>query len=98
MLSTAMSSNPALSLATSKSTYPLPQTPSPSQSQSGSSFAIDGHSQKRVGGAGSFGAGSTSRVQSSARHNQSFRKQHKGQRRPRLADEDAATESVSRAF
>ena len=50
-----------------------------------------------MGGLGGFGAGSASRSPSSvARNNQFLRKQHKGQRRPRLTDEDAAAESVSR--
>ena len=90
-----MSTNPSVSLA-SKNACNSPQTPSPSQSQSGPLVGIEGHTQRRVGGSGSFGVGSTSRsISSAARNNQSSRKQHKGQRRPRLTDEDAAAESVS---
>lgn len=91
----AMSTNSSVSLASKNACNPS-QTPSPSQSQSGSGTGVEGHTQRRVGGSGSFGTGSTSRSTSStARNNQSLRKQHKGQRRPRLADEDAAAESVS---
>lgn len=90
----AMSANSSVSLASKNACNPS-QTPSPSQSQSGSSIGIEGHTQRRVGGSGSFGTGSTSRsISSTARNSQSLRKQHKGQRRPRLADEDAAAESV----
>lgn len=91
----AMSANSSVSLASKNACNPS-QTPSPSQSQSGSSIGIEGHTQRRIGGSGSFGIGSTSRsISSTARNNQSLKKQHKGQRRPRLADEDAAAESVS---
>lgn len=89
-------SNSAPSLVTSKNTNPPSQIPPPSQSQNNSSFTSE-TSQRRSGGSGSFGAGSTSRATPfAARNNQSFRKQHKGQRRPRLADEDAVAESVSK--
>ena len=85
-----------LSLATSKNACTPSQIPSPSQSQSGVSLGVDGHAQRRAGGSGSFGAGALARSSVSAgKSNQSLRKQHKGQRRPRLADEDAAAESVS---
>lgn len=91
----AMSANSSVSLASKNACNPS-QTSSPSQSQSASSIGIEAHTQRRVGGSGSFGTGSTSRsISSTARNNQSLRKQHKGQRRPRLADEDAAAESVS---
>lgn len=90
-----MSSNSALSLATSKNACPPTQTPSPSHSQSSASFGLDIGNQRRAGSSGSFGAGTNSRsVSSTARNNQSLRKQHKSQRRPRLADEDAIAESV----
>ena len=90
-----MSANSSVSQA-SKNACNLSQTPSPSQSQSGGFIGIEAYTQRRVGGSGSFGTGSTSRsISSTARNNQSLRKQHKGQRRPRLADEDAAAESVS---
>lgn len=72
------------------------QTPSPSQSQSSSTIGPESYPQRRSGGSGSFGAGSASRTSpAAARNSQSSRKHHKGQRRPRLADEDAAAESVS---
>ena len=87
-------SNSIPSLATSKTSNPPSQTPSPSQSQSGSFAGFDNHPQRRSGGLGSFGAGSNSRNPSTPRNNQPLRKQHKGQRRPRLADEDALAESV----
>ncbi|KAL9126887.1 MAG: hypothetical protein Q9217_004145 [Psora testacea] len=91
-----MSSNPALSLPISKSAYTPAQIPSPSQSQSVPSPATESHGQRRAGGLGNFGAGSIARSTSSTpRNNQSLRKQHKGQRRARLADEDAAAESAA---
>ncbi|KAL8794051.1 MAG: hypothetical protein Q9195_003351 [Heterodermia aff. obscurata] len=83
------------SLAITKTSNPPSQTPSPSQSQSASSVGFDNHPQRRSGGPGSFGAGSNSRIPSTARNNQPLRKQHKGQRRPRLADEDAFAESAA---
>lgn len=79
-----------------KNTNAVSQTPSPSQSQSSSTTGAESYPQRRSGGSGSFGAGSASRTSlAAARNSQSSRKQHKGQRRPRLADEDAAAESVS---
>ncbi|KAL8747551.1 MAG: hypothetical protein Q9190_000590 [Brigantiaea leucoxantha] len=89
-----MSSSQSLSVATSKSTNIPPQNSSSSQLQTNTSSGIDSHPQRRSGGSGSFGAGSLSRgASAAARSSQSLRKQHKGQRRPRLADEDAAAES-----
>lgn len=78
-----------------KNTNAVSQTPSPSQSQSNTTVGAESYPQRRSGGSGSFGAGSASRTSPAARNSQSSRKQHKGQRRPRLADEDAAAESVS---
>lgn len=93
-----MSNSVSLSIS-SKVANITSQIPSPSQSQSGSSFGVEGYPQRRSGGSGSFGAGLTSRTTpSAARNSQSFRKQHKGQRRPRLGDEDAAAESVQFPF
>ncbi|KAL8887214.1 MAG: hypothetical protein Q9215_005174 [Flavoplaca cf. flavocitrina] len=89
------SSNSSLPPATSKNASVQTQVPSPSQAQAPSSIGAESHSQRRSGGSGSFGAGSTTRASPAARNNQPLRKQHKGQRRPRLADEDAAAESVS---
>ena len=92
-------SNSALSLITSKNTNITSQTPPPSQAQSGSSLGAENYQQRRSGGSGSFGAGAASRATPfAARNNQSFRKQHKTQRRSRLTDEDAAAESVSQVF
>ncbi|KAL9614093.1 MAG: hypothetical protein Q9167_001378 [Letrouitia subvulpina] len=89
------SSNPTLSLSTSKNANIPNQTPSPSQSQYSVSSGVESYPQRRVGGSGSFGAGSTSRgFSAAARSSQPLRKQNKNQRRPRLADEDAAAESA----
>ncbi|MCJ1468092.1 hypothetical protein MMC07_006719 [Pseudocyphellaria aurata] len=90
-------SNSTSSLLTSKNGNVTSQNPSPSQSQSASSFiGAESYPQRRGGGSGSFGAGASSRTTPfAARNNQSVRKQHKGQRRPRLADEDAAAESAA---
>lgn len=90
-----MSSSSMSALPPSKSANSQSQTPSPSQFQSGPSSGIDGHTQRRSGGSGSFGAGSTSRASlSTARNNQSARKQHKTQRRPKLVNEESFAESV----
>ncbi|KAL8688917.1 MAG: hypothetical protein Q9224_004767, partial [Gallowayella concinna] len=52
---------------------------------------------RRSGGSGTFASASTARLSPAApRNTQSLRKQHKSQRRPRLADEDAAAESSTR--
>ncbi|KAL8726640.1 MAG: hypothetical protein Q9166_006599 [cf. Caloplaca sp. 2 TL-2023] len=89
------SSNSSLPAATSKNASLQTQLPSPFQAQVASSLGTDNYSQRRSGGTGSFGAGSATRASpAAARNTQSFRKQHKGQRRPRLADEDAAAESA----
>lgn len=89
-------SNSSSSLLTSKNANVTSQILSPSQSQSGSSIGAESYPQRRGGNSGSFGAGATSRTTPfAARNNQSLRKQHKGQRRPRLADEDAAAESAA---
>ncbi|KAI9774949.1 MAG: hypothetical protein M1840_000165 [Geoglossum simile] len=86
-------------LSTTKSVNNCPaQAPSAPQSQFGSATGTESHhsAQRRSGGSGSIGAGSASLgCLSSPRNSQSFRKPHKNQRRPRLADEDAMVESVS---
>ena len=93
------SSNQLVPLTTSKSASIQIHNTSPSQPQPNSSFTTDNNLQRRSGGTGSFGAGSTSRVSpAAARNSQSSKKQHKNQRRPRLADEDAAAESVSHGY
>ncbi|SLM33875.1 ring finger domain protein [Lasallia pustulata] len=91
-----MSSNSTSSSIASKGGNVSAQTPSPAQFQAPPSFSVDGHQQRRSGGSVTLGAGSAARASlSSARNNQSFRKQNKNQRRPRLADEDAAAESAA---
>ncbi|KAL8719105.1 MAG: hypothetical protein Q9225_003840 [Loekoesia sp. 1 TL-2023] len=88
------SSNPPIPLTTSKTASAQTHIPSPSQLQASSTFNTDNNSQRRSGGSGGFGASSTSRGSPAAARNiQSLKKQHKNQRRPRLADEDAAAES-----
>lgn len=67
----------------------LSSSPAPFQSAPASA---DSGSQRRPGGSGSFGAGSTSRQVSSAKNNQPRKNQHKRHRRPALVNED---ESVS---
>ncbi|KAL8912198.1 MAG: hypothetical protein Q9171_002760 [Xanthocarpia ochracea] len=88
------SSNSSLLPTTSKNASVQSQIPSPSQTQATSSLGPENHTQRRSGGTGTFGAGSTTRATPAARNSQPLRKQHKGQRRPRLADEDAAAESA----
>ena len=90
-----MLSNSLASLAISKAGSVPSQNSSPSQSQAPQSFGTEGHSQRRSGGSGSFGAGANTRsTTSAARNNQTLRKAHKGQKRHRFADEDTAAESV----
>ena len=79
----AMSSNTAASIAATKSSNAPPQLNS--QPQASPSLNTDGYSQRR---------NASLITPPSARNNQSLRKQHKGQRRPRFADEDAVAESV----
>ena len=87
------------SLGTSKNTIPTSLNPPPSQSQSNSSSGADNYPQRRSGGFGNFGGGLTSRATPfTGRNNQSSRRQHKGQRRPRLIDEDTIAESVGYIF
>ncbi|KAL8712865.1 MAG: hypothetical protein Q9220_003073 [cf. Caloplaca sp. 1 TL-2023] len=89
------SSNPSLPVAISKNAGSQTQTSSAVPSQSNLSLGSENHPHRRSGGSGSCGAGSVSRVSpGAARNHQPLRKQHKGQRRPRLADEDAAAESA----
>lgn len=88
-------SNSAPSLNNSKNANTATQAPSSAQSQSGPVLGTENYPQRRSG-SGNFGAASASRGQAfAARNNQSLRKQHKGQRRFRLADDDTAAESVS---
>jgi hypothetical protein len=89
-----MSSNPPSAAASSKSATASGQL-SPAQSQAGSVATSDSYGQRRSGGLGSFGAGAASRASPSPRNNQAARKQHKGSKRFRLADEDALAETVS---
>ena len=95
----AMSTSQGLTPPTLKNAYTSTQIPSPSQTLSGPLPATESHLQRRSGGSGSFGAGSNTRLTSSTPRNSQFlRKQHKGQSRPRLTDEDAIAESVSASF
>ncbi|KAJ5661704.1 uncharacterized protein N7477_009320 [Penicillium maclennaniae] len=55
---------------------------------------IDSGPQKRTGGSGSFGSGSSSRNSPTARNSQGRKNQHKNQRKPRLLNDDEYNESV----
>lgn len=90
-----MSSNVTSTASSSKSTNTTSYTTSVSHSQTNAPTSSDSLSQRRAGSSGSFGAGSTTRATTQGRSNQPLRKQHKGQRRPRLADEDAIAESTA---
>ena len=90
-----MSSSTATSSSSLKTANAHSQSTSPAQFQAGPTNTIDGGVQRRTGGSGSFGAGSSSRYNPTARNNQPLRKQQKAQRRAQLADEDAIAESVS---
>lgn len=85
-----MSANIASSLASSKASGVAPQLPSPSQSQPPSSLGFD--SQRRNATSGNVGSARTGLP--TARNNQSLRKQHRSQRRPKLGEEDRTTEMV----
>ncbi|ERF71461.1 hypothetical protein EPUS_06843 [Endocarpon pusillum Z07020] len=90
-----MSSSAAASSSSLKTVNSHPQSSSPAQFQAGPTNPSDGSFQRRAGSSGSFGAGSSSRHNPTARNNQPLRKQHKAQRRARLADEDAIAESAA---
>ena len=90
-----MSSNVPTTTLSSKAINAPSHSNSPSYSQTGPTAVSDGVSQKRSGSSGSFGAGSSTRSTPQARNNQPSRKQHKVQRRARLADEDAMAESAA---
>lgn len=95
-----MSLNSSSAYAPSKSSSNA-STPTASFSPSQSHFSSgpDGQVQRRSGGSANAGSGATSRnTHASARNNQALRKQHKGQKKPRFADEDAMAESVSAIF
>jgi hypothetical protein len=89
-----MSSGTVPSSSSLKAANAYTQTISPPHFQGGPTNTTEGGSQRRAGGAGSFGAASSSRHNPTARNSQPLRKQHKAQRRVRLADEDAIAESV----
>lgn len=94
-----MSSSTVASSPSVKTSNAPSQSTSPAYSHPGAAnTSIPGGVQRRTGGSGSFGAGSTSRHSPTARNSQPLRKQHKAQRRARLADEDAIAESVSLSF
>lgn len=56
--------------------------------------STDSGSQRRAGGSGSFGAGSSSRNSPTARNTQGRKSQHQHQRKPRLLDDEEYNESV----
>jgi hypothetical protein len=89
-----MSSGTAPSSSSLKAANAYTQSISPAHCQAGPTNTADGGLQRRAGGAGNFGAASSSRHNPTARNAQPLRKQHKAQRRVRLADEDAIAESV----
>ncbi|KUL85781.1 hypothetical protein ZTR_07397 [Talaromyces verruculosus] len=60
----------------------------------GANNSIESGPQRRSGGNGSFGAGSTTRTTSAARNNQAKKGQHKKHHRPNLVNEDAYSESA----
>lgn len=80
--------------ASSKNINPPAQVPATSLTQAVFSAGGDPHG-RRSGASGSYGVGSTSRAVPTARNNQGQKKQNKGSRKFRLADEDAFAESVS---
>lgn len=75
------------------------QSSSPAPAQLGTSVSGDNNTQRRSGGSGSFGAGAATRSSASSsapRNKQPPRTQGgKQSRRFRIADEEAAAESVS---
>jgi hypothetical protein len=90
-----MSSNVPATILSSKTINTPSYSNLPSYSQAGPANTTDGASQRRTGSSGSFGAGSSTRSTPQARNNQPLHKQHKAQRRARLADEDAIAESAA---
>lgn len=78
----------------SKSTDYSSNISSSSASFQGPNNSIESGPQRRSGGNGSFGAGSTTRTTSAARNNQAKKGQHKKHHRPNLVNEDAYSESV----
>ncbi|KIX09052.1 uncharacterized protein Z518_00130 [Rhinocladiella mackenziei CBS 650.93] len=79
--------------STTSSKLPPPSSSSnfsPAPTSAGSDI-----SSKRGNTAGSFGAGVSTRHTPQARGNQTLRKQHKAQRKPRLVDEDAVAETAA---
>ncbi|KAF2106433.1 hypothetical protein BDV96DRAFT_507789 [Lophiotrema nucula] len=88
-----MSSNSPAIPASSKATAPSGPL-SPAQNQPSSSASGDSYSQRRSGG-GSFGAGASTRASPTPRNSQQSRKQHKGSKKFRHADEDAMVDSLA---
>ncbi|ORY00440.1 hypothetical protein BCR34DRAFT_592547, partial [Clohesyomyces aquaticus] len=88
-----MSSNPPPVPTSSKATAPSGPL-SPAQTQPGSIATGDSYGQRRSGGS-SFGAGASSRASPTPRNSQQAKKQHKGSKRFRQADEDAIAESLA---
>ncbi|KAL2424348.1 putative RING finger protein P8B7.23 [Exophiala dermatitidis] len=86
-MSSSATSNPA-------STKLPPSSNSSNYAQSPSSSGIEPLS-KRNNSSGSFGSATSTRQTAQARGNQPLRKQHKGQRKPRLLDDDAIAETAA---
>ncbi|KAJ5653186.1 hypothetical protein N7490_000189 [Penicillium lividum] len=59
-----------------------------------STASLDINTQRRVGGSGSFGSGSSSRNLATARNTQGRKNQHKNQKKSRLLDDDEYSESA----
>jgi hypothetical protein len=90
-----MSSNTPSANLLSKTNQAQPYSNSSSFHQAGPVNVPDTSFQKRSGSSGTFRAGATTRNTPQGRSNQPLRKQHKTQRRARLADEDAIAESAA---
>ncbi|KAH7126663.1 hypothetical protein B0J11DRAFT_526101 [Dendryphion nanum] len=88
-----MSSNPPSIPTLSKSAASSgPLSPTPSQQNSVATG--DSYGQRRSGGS-SFGAGASTRSSPAPRNNQQGKKQHKGSKRFRQAEEDAIVDSLT---
>ncbi|KAL9619364.1 MAG: hypothetical protein Q9160_006044 [Pyrenula sp. 1 TL-2023] len=90
-----MSSTSGSLSSTPKAVQSSVQSISPAFSQAPSTSGFESSSQRRAGGSGSFGAGLATRAGPVPRNNQTQKKQHRAQKRARLADEDAIAESAA---
>lgn len=84
--------NPVQQSASSPGGKSLSTAHNPTQQQQSQITSPSFESNTRRSGSQSSG------VSAAARNNQSQRKQHRNSKKPRLADEDAMAESVSRTF